>query len=231
MKFLISIIFIINYLHADFVDFYKTPEEPTQIKIQPKKLKINGSELELLYKFKIEARVVSAKRYAWDDLSSVMTHDLGVVWGTISESKNFNQITWDQSNRFLIYSIPENKIPKLGGLDYINSHTANIHLIPKDWTIEATLNKVKDYDIVSIEGYLTDVRKGNKIVYTSDSRTDNGPGACEVIYVEKVYIKVSRTNNPFYYEEKKNKLSQKLNFNDSEFTKPGKNTRASQNAE
>lgn len=231
MKFLISIIFIINYLYADFVDFYKTPEEPTQIKIQSKKIKVNGSELELLYKFKMEARVVSAKKYSWDDMSNTMTHDLGVVWGTISETKNFNQIQWDQSNRFLIYSIREDIIPKLGGLDYINSHTANIHLIPKDWTIESTLNKIKDYDIVSIEGYLTDVRKGNKIVYTSDSRTDNGPGACEVIYVEKVNIKVSRTNNPFYYEEKKNKISQRLNFNDSMFKEPGKNTRASQNAE
>lgn len=229
MKFLISIIFIINYLHADFVDFYKTPEEPTQIKITPKKLKVNGSELELLYKFKIEARVVSAKRYAWDDMSSVMTHDLGVAWGTISETKNFNQIKWDQSNRFLIYSIYENIIPKLGGLDYINSHVANIHLIPKDWTIEATLNKIKDYDIVTIEGYLTDVTKGNKKVYTSDSRTDNGPGACEVIYVEKVNIKVSRTNNPFYYNKKKPNLSKNLNFNDSEFTQPGKNTRAAEN--
>lgn len=231
MKIFIMIIISLNSMFAEITDFYKTPEEPIQVKIQPKKIKLNGSELELIYKFKIEARVVSAKRYAWDDMSNVMTHDLGVTWGSISETKNFNQIKWDQSNRFLIYSMYENVIPKLGGIDYINSHVANIHLIPKDWTVEATLNKIKDYDIVSIEGYLTDVRKGNKIVYTSDRRDDNGPGACEVIYVEKINIKVSRTNNPFYYQEKKNKLSKNLNFNDSEFTKPGEKTRAAKNIE
>jgi len=205
-----------------FNDFYYIQEEPQQKKVKSKTIKFKGFKLTALYSYKIKARIVHAKRYSWDNLSSIITHDFGVTWGNISKTNIFNQFSWNQKDRFLIYSIREDYLKKLGGEEYVSEHIANIHLIPKDWIIEAALNKVKAYDIVEIEGYLVDLRYSNRIIYTSIKRDDKGPGACEVIFVKKFKIINSRSKNLFYY----NKKERKINTDSMDFKNAGEGTRA-----
>lgn len=205
-----------------FNDFYSVNQEPIQKLVQHKTIKFKGYILRYQASYDIKARVVHAKRYNWDNLSNLITHDFGVVWGKISKTDIFNLFTWNQRNRFLIYAIRQDYIQKIGGKKYINSHIANIHLIPKNWIIESKLNKVKSYDIIEIKGYLVDIYYKNHVVYTSLSRTDTGPGACEVILVNNVKIIHSRTKNPFYYNQKE----QKIDTNGLDFKHPGQGTRA-----
>jgi len=204
-------------------DFYEVKQEPTQIKINPKFIYKKGFKLKLIYKFKIEGRVVSSKKYNWDSFAEILTHDIGIVWGKVSKTNIFDQFNWNQKQRFLIYSIREDKLNKIGGAKYVNSHIANIHLIPKDWSIESKLNQIKPYDIIEIEGYLTDVYSKRRMILTSISRTDSGPGACEVIYVTNIKFKHKRKDN-YFYTKHKNKI---IDTHNMDFKTPGKGTRAS----
>ena len=220
MKFLI--IFILSFNLFAYNDFFSAMKEPQQIKVKKRTIKFKGFNLTALYKIKMIVRVVSAKKYSWDNLSPIITHDFGVTWGKISKTNIFNLFTWNQKDRFLIYSIREDYLKKIGGNKYVSNHIANIHLIPKNWSIESQLNKVKPYDIIEITGYLVDVQYGNHIVYTSITRTDTGPGACEVIFIENFKILKSRTKNLFY----KNPNQEIIDTSNMDFKNPGENTRA-----
>ena len=217
-----KLMIIIPSLLLSFNDFYEIKKEPIQKKVINKTIKFKGYYLTTQYSFKMKARVVHAKRYSWDTLSNLITHDFGVTWGEISKTNIFNLFTWNQKDRFLIYEIREDYINKIGGAKYVNEHIANIHLIPKDWHIESLLNKVKDSDIIELEGYLVDINYSNKVIYTSISRSDSGPGACEVIFIRKFKILHSRSKNQFYYH-KSEKIIDTKNLN---FKKAGRNTRA-----
>ena len=61
-------------------------------------------------------------------------------------------------------------------------------MIPADDEIEALLKKVKTHDYVEIEGYLVKInaktKNGGRFWWNSSTtRSDDGDGACELIYV------------------------------------------------
>lgn len=229
MKSIIGIILISTLGFAKFNDFYQAPGEPKQGKVKQIVKKHNGGKLKFLHSYSLDARVLSAKKYSWDESASIMTHDFGLAWGRMSETQIFNQFEWDQHKRFLIYAARESVVRKNGGKDYVNSHIANVHLIPKDWTIESKLNRVKRYDMITLKGYLVDVYKGNKVSYTSVSRNDNGAGACEIMFVTDIQIKKTRTKNPFYYQKQDpNKRLSKRYKDKLDYSTPGKDTRGYQ---
>jgi hypothetical protein len=221
MKILSIIIILFNINLISYDDFYNIKKEPKQKKIKEFSRKKNGYKLKFLYSFEMEGRVVSSKRYNWDNMSNILTHDIGIVWGKISKTNIFNQFNWNQKNRFLIYSIREDKLKKIGSEKYINSHIANIHLIPKDWYMEKEFNKISPYDIIYIKGYLVDIQSKSKIALTSISRSDSGPGACEIIYVSEFKI-IHKSKNNLFYKKHKNK---NINTSHMDFNTPGKNTR------
>jgi len=181
------LILIPFYLFALQNDFLEVKEEPKQIKIKKQVKKFKNAKLEFLYKFRIKARVVSAKKYNFDSVANIITHDFGVVWGKISKSSVFNKVNWKNEDRLLKFSYTKQLIDSLGE-KYMLDHISNIHLIPKNKAIERKLDKIKKGDIVVISGYLVNVnydfkRDSYQSIKTSITRTDRGIGACEVIFV------------------------------------------------
>ena len=86
--------------------------------------------------------------------------------------------------------------------DYVYNHESNNHIIPANENITKALHDIKQYQIVSFEGYLTniDIQKDGYFggtIQSSVSLTDrnraktlstDAKGACEVMYIEKIII-------------------------------------------
>ena len=211
MKYLL--IFFISIKAIAYNDFYFVNEDPLQINIKPKIIKLRKNlTLRFMAKYKIKGRVLSSKIYNWDKLSSVATIDIGIGWGKLSRTNIFNQFEWDQSKRFLMFSIRKDKLNKIGTEKYIDSHLANIHLIPKDWKIDKKLRTINKYDIIEISGYLVDVQYDNYMYKTSISRFDKGAGACEIIYVNYINIINKKKKNAFEFNKPKTRLIDKYDF-------------------
>lgn len=204
MKILLLILFYINIYAYD--DFYYVQNAPIQKQIKSEKFKKNGFILNKLYSYKMRARVVSNKKYSWDTLSHIATHDMGVTWQDLSKTHIFNLFDWKHHNRLLYFSGKKKDVDLLGGIKKLNTQLANVHLIPKNFEVEQKLNKIKSYDIIDIDGYLVDVfnYSTNEAYYTSDSRSDEGAGACEIIYVEDVSVVKKSIDSPFYAKKKSN---------------------------
>ena len=141
--------------------------------------------------YSISARVESIQAYH-DAVSIAIPYDLLLSWGKLGDQGLASQLGWQQSDRHGTVS------GALGpeGVDltteYVITHTSNNHIIPADNNIRQALTTIKPGDLVRIDGRLVDVRVSvNGTMYsasTSKSRTDQGDGACEIIYAQHLRI-------------------------------------------
>ena len=71
--------------------------------------------------------------------------------------------------------------------DVIESHSANMHLIPASRSVERQLKTIRPADVVDMRGYLVEARgAGTRPWRSSLTRTDTGSGACELMWVEEI---------------------------------------------
>ena len=71
--------------------------------------------------------------------------------------------------------------------DVLNSHCANMHMVPADKGVEKQLKSVDVQDVVDMSGYLVEITGPNKFKWRSSlTRTDTGNGACELMWVQEV---------------------------------------------
>jgi hypothetical protein len=68
-------------------------------------------------------------------------------------------------------------------------NSANVHIIPKDNTLEKTFNNVYKGSLIELKGYLVEVRTDDGWRWVSSlKRDDTGGGSCELFWVEEVII-------------------------------------------
>lgn len=147
--------------------------------------------------YSISAKVEGIKAYE-DASSPAVPYDLLLAWGKMADVSVDGRLTWKQQDR---QGVVSGSLGGANGADvshsYVVSHVSNNHLIPANERIRTALETIKTGDLVKIDGHLVDVKikTGNRIVSlgTSKSRTDQGDGACEVIFVEQI-----RINNRYY---------------------------------
>jgi hypothetical protein len=66
-------------------------------------------------------------------------------------------------------------------------HSANTHVIPADAIIARQLKRLRVGQVVHLTGFLVNgVRDDGAYITTSLTRTDSGPGSCEVVLVHQV---------------------------------------------
>ena len=64
-----------------------------------------------------------------------------------------------------------------------------MHMIPASASVERSLMKLREGDVVVLQGYLVDVDHDSGWRWrTSMTRTDTGAGACEIVYVESIAV-------------------------------------------
>jgi hypothetical protein len=131
-------------------------------------------------RYEIEARVLSTERYRVDPGAALAPIDFAVGWGPMSDTSVIEHFRVTQGARF--YTIyPDERAIDIGTA--LRS-SANMHLIPADNAVRATLMSVRPGNIVALRGILVAANRPDGFIWnTSLTRDDTGNGACELMYV------------------------------------------------
>ena len=137
-------------------------------------------------KFRIKAKVLSKENYYIDREADLSPVDLALGWGNMSDERVLENIEISQSGRFYRWQVDAFPIPRRE----IETHSANMHLIPASDTVKSVLDKIRKGDIIEISGSLVNVMSNSDDWHweSSKTRTDTGKGACELIWVESAHI-------------------------------------------
>jgi hypothetical protein len=134
--------------------------------------------------YSVTAVVLSRDRYRFDAAAKLCPMDLALGWGPMSAASVINQLKISQGGRFYEYSWKDE--PPLDPA-LIVSNSANTHCIPADDAVRSKLLAVKRHDIVTLRGYLVEVRGANGFHWRSSlTRDDSRGGACELLWVTEV---------------------------------------------
>lgn len=154
---------------------------------------IDGKEILLTYlaTYEISGLVVKTDSYYGKDIySQLAPKDVSMVWGFLLKEENLSKIHFSRIvDRFIMYNIKDSKwLESVGGMKKVSECISNNHLIPSDKNVEKLIKKIKQNEYVKIEGYLVSAKEidGKFKATSSQSRTDDGNGACELIYVTNV---------------------------------------------
>jgi hypothetical protein len=140
-------------------------------------------------RYDVTARVMSTKRYRFsliDHFVDVSPEDLALGWGRFADLANLDMMRIWQEDRFFKYRYPRDlPVPR----DELISSLANTHIIPANHEVLGKLHHVGKGDLIHMTGQLVDVEEpGYGQWRTSLVRTDTGPGACEILWLETLEI-------------------------------------------
>lgn len=176
---------------SDFIiDLQKNPIQ--SLYIGSKKITIDSPDgsfyLHPRASYKIGGKVVGLANYSSGTEANISPIDLCLIWGDITEPDANDYIKYEEGYRYCKFTISENN--KEYSVEYTQVHMSNNHIIPANDNIKDALEKIKESDIVYLEGYLVDVRatlkeKQQWVWNTSLIRNDHG---CEIIYVKKIVL-------------------------------------------
>lgn len=134
----------------------------------------------------MRARILAREDYRFDRLSDLSPEDLALGWGPMSDNKVIRAFAISQSVRFYSW-MPKQALPI--PRQAVIEHSANTHVIPADAGVARQLKRVRIGQVIHLRGYLVDgVRDDGVYITTSMTRSDSGPGSCEVLLVEQVEI-------------------------------------------
>jgi hypothetical protein len=131
--------------------------------------------------FSLSARVLGRADYHWDFGAALIPVDLALGWGRMSDSAVLAKVDISQSARFYNWRVEQFPIPER---EIIES-SANMHLIPATDAIEREIKRTRVGDIVTFDGYLVEADWPDSTKWISSlTRSDSGPGACELVWIE-----------------------------------------------
>lgn len=160
---------------------------PEQAAVEPYVVhRVDGYDIKALATFTVRGKVLSRKDYSRGREADLSPLDLALGWGRMSDEAVLEKIDISQSGRFYRWYVESFPIPRRE----IETHSANMHLIPQYDYVKTMLDGVKEGEVVELQGYLVEVNSTTDSWYwrSSLTRNDTGAGACEVILVERVYI-------------------------------------------
>lgn len=163
------------------------PDTPQQIQMHsPVSHRVKQYDITELAKFDIKAKVLAKKNYLLGREADLSPVDLALGWGNMSDERILEKIKISQSGRFYYWRVDSFPIPRRE----IETHSANMHLIPANDSIKSAMSQIKQGDIVEISGSLVNVisSNGDWRWNTSLTRNDTGAGACELLWVKSLRI-------------------------------------------
>ena len=157
------------------------PDDPIQTSPVRSEFMFNGFTLDPVAAFEVEARLLSRESYWTDTESELSPVDFALGWGRMSDESILSSIDISQGGRFYRWRVEEFPIPR----GEIESHSANMHLIPATAEVEDALDQLKPGQIVSLRGHLVNAQRDDGWRWkSSTTRSDTGAGACELFFVE-----------------------------------------------
>ncbi len=135
--------------------------------------------------FEISARVLARESYYFGKESNLSPLDLVLGWGRMSDPEILEKISIRQSSRWYYWSTSSFPIPRRE----IETHSANMHMIPANEQVEEILDDVDQGQIIRLKGQLIRVDADDGWRWVSSlSREDTGARACELVYVTDVVV-------------------------------------------
>lgn len=144
--------------------------------------------------YEVSGGVVGKKSYRWGDPGHLVSPmDVAIAWGDLISPEYKEDIEYSMGEREYFFTYyPREAAQKLTA-EYITTHSSNNHIVPANEEILEIVKDLEIGDMVTLSGRLVDVNgrnaEGEKFeVKTSRSRSDSGPGSCEVIFLEDISI-------------------------------------------
>ena len=162
-------------------------EPPLQVDRTPTLIsQADGYNITALADFQITAKVLGREDYSLGREADLSPVDLALGWGRMSDEAVLENIDISQSGRFYYWRVESFPIPRRE----IETHSANMHLIPADPGVLDTIKDIRPGDVVALSGSLVHVKSEQDGWHwrSSLTRNDTGGGACELIWVEDISI-------------------------------------------
>jgi hypothetical protein len=135
--------------------------------------------------FDVSAVVTGDEHYRFDDGAFLVPVDLVMTWGKLPEEPYKSKVSYGQITRYYFWRTKATELD----LHYIKSHSANMHMIPADDNVRRALLAVGTGDPVRVRGFLVNAKREDGFYWkTSLTREDEGPGACELVWVEEIQV-------------------------------------------
>jgi hypothetical protein len=165
------------------VPYANRTETPLQDEgdVQPA-FRFRGFQLAPVAHFEVKARLLMRIVYHMGRESDLAPVDFALGWNRMADDDVLNRLNLSQGGRF--YFSHWDGAPPIPP-DEIVISSANMHLIPASRQVDDTLRKLPVGGLVHLEGTLVDASKGKWTWRTSRTRSDTGPGACELFYVQQ----------------------------------------------
>jgi len=112
-----------------------------------------GDQITVLETYGGQFRVLRRENYQFDDGAKFAPVDLAVGWDVMADPKVYKQIEFDQSNRWYRWHVDQFPIPRRE----IETHSANMHIVPANAAIAAQLKDVKADDLIELQGELIEI--------------------------------------------------------------------------
>ena len=137
--------------------------------------------------YDITARVLAREDYRFDSIADLVPEDLALGWGPMSDNSVLAHFDVSQEVRFYTWR-PRDALPI--AREAVISHSANTHVIPADQNVRAQLARLRIGQVVHLTvSWSMASATTARGCSTSLTRTDSGPGACEVMLVDSVEVR------------------------------------------
>jgi hypothetical protein len=158
------------------------PEEPEQTLIaRPEPWQAKGYRVTPLATYRIRARVLLTDWYWMGREADLSPIDLTVGWRLMSNRTVLDGLRLYRGHR-MFYWAPVNGVWPARHED-ITAHAANMHMIPGNAEVAERLKGIRRGDLIDAGGFLVEVAAPDGWRWRSSlSRTDEGEGACELMW-------------------------------------------------
>jgi len=184
------VVVLVYFFYPDPVVTYPpgvtAPDQPKQTNVMgTKEWKLEDFTFKPLAEYNIKARVLGRNNFSLGKESEISPFDLVLGWGPMSDQSIIDKIEISQSNRWYHWKTDVLPIPSRE----ISLNSANVHIIPKDETVENKLDKVYEGSLIEMKGYLVEVKTEDGWHWKSSmKRDDTGGGSCELFWVEELVV-------------------------------------------
>ncbi len=181
----------ISKIALDPVDATGAPVQTSLAKPSSFHLRAGGVDWTVTRKasYRVSGIVLGTKRYRYGWSADLAPMDVALAWGDLVRSGLYRSVSWSQSDRWYWWRYGPDFHR---GNGFIIAHSSNNHLIPCTRNIGRAMRRIDSGDAIQLEGYLVfvDGRKGDRSFHwhSSLSRTDQGNGSCEIIYLKRLTI-------------------------------------------
>lgn len=163
---------------------------PIQERVKSSTLKKRGYTVTTRYSYALKARILGIRRYTSGTKSILSTMDMALGWQEMSKPEIYKYFRITQKDRrfFWMYYSDKPPIPQRE----VKRKSANANLIPYNREVQTELERASVGDIITMKGFLVDVKKGTFEWNTSTSRSDVGEESPEIFLVR--HAKVTKPN-------------------------------------